>query len=76
MKGDIGGEDDGVVDVVRDALEAFDGLVHDLDEPPWSSAASLWYNHPLEEARSGVESSERHRVVVRYLMRRRYKVDE
>ena len=34
VKGGVGIEDDHVVEVGSDAVEAFDDLVDDLDEPP------------------------------------------
>ena len=40
MNGGVDVEDDHVVEVGSDAVEAFDDLVNDLDEPPWSSVAS------------------------------------
>ena len=40
VKSGVGVEHDDV-EVGSDAVKAFDKLVDDLDEPPWSSAASL-----------------------------------
>ena len=76
VTGGVGVEDDAVVEVGSDAVEALDDLVDDLDEPPWSSAASLWHSQPLEETRGCAESSERCRVLVHcYLMQRRIEVE-
>ena len=58
VKGGVGIEDDHVVEVSSDAVEALDDLVDDLDEPSRSSAAPLWHHQPLEEA------PERYRVLV------------
>ena len=44
VKVGIGVEDDGVVDVGSDTVEACDDLVDDLDEPLSSSAASSWHD--------------------------------
>ena len=43
MKGGVGVgvEDDDVVEVGSDTVEAFDEFVDDLDEPLWSSAVFL-----------------------------------
>ena len=49
VEGGVGVEDDDVVEVGSNAVEAFDDLVDDLDEPPWSNAASLCHCQPLEE---------------------------
>ena len=77
VKGGVGVEDDVVVEVGSDAVEAFHVLVDDLDELPWSSAAFLWHNKPLEEARGVVERSEGYRVLVhRYLAKRRAEVED
>ena len=56
VKGGVGIEDDDVVEVGSDAVEALDELVDDLDEPPRRSAASLWHNQPLEESHGCAES--------------------
>ena len=74
VKGGVGVEDDDVIEV---GSPTPDDLVDDLDELPWSSAASLWHNQPLEETRGCPESSERYRVLMHsYLMKRRDKVKE
>lgn len=51
MKGVIGVDDDDVVDVGSDAVQVLDDLVADLNQPVWSSAASLGQTQPLEMAR-------------------------
>ena len=77
VKGGVGVEDDHVVEVSSDAVEAFDGLVDDLEEPPWSGDASLLHHQPLEEAHGCKESSERYRVLVHCcLVKRRAEVEE
>ena len=53
MKRGVGVEDDDVVDVGNDAAEAFDNVVDDLDEPPWSSAASLWHKRRMGVQKAG-----------------------
>ena len=60
-----------------DAVEALDDLVNDLDEPPWSSAASLWQTQTLEETRGCAESCEMYRVFVYcFLIKKRDEVEE
>ena len=77
MKGGVDVEDNDVVELGNDAVEAFDNFVDDLDEPPWTSAASLCHNQPLEDKRGCAESSERYRVLVHYyLMERRDELKE
>ncbi|MEP5732609.1 MAG: hypothetical protein ABJL67_24930 [Sulfitobacter sp.] len=69
VEGEMDVEDDGVVDVGGNAVQALDDLVDDFDDLPWSSAASLTHNQHLEKARECTESSERDRVLAhRYLM--------
>ena len=58
VKGGVSVEDDDVTEVGSKAVEALDDLVDDLDEPPWSSAASLRHYQPLEETR-GVKKTVR-----------------
>lgn len=50
--GEAGVEDDDVVEVDGDAVEAsFDGFVGDLDQPLQNSAAPGGHNQPLEKTR-------------------------
>ena len=61
VKGGAGVENDDVVEVGSDAVEGFDDLVDDFDEPPWSSAASLWHaSH--SKRRVGVQEAVRNIV--------------
>ena len=81
VKEGVDGEDDGIVEVGSDGVDDFadlvDDLVDDLDEPPWSSAVSLWHNQPHEETRGCAESGERYRVLVHFdLMKRRNELEE
>ena len=62
VKGGVGIK--GVVEVSSDAVVALDDRVDDLDEPPWSSVASLWHHQSLEEVRGCAESSERYRILM------------
>ena len=59
---DVGGvvgrggiEDDDVVEVCGDPLQAFDDLVDDLDEPAGGGAAALRHYKPSEEPVGGAE---------------------
>ena len=64
VKGGVGVEEDDVVEVGSDAVEDVDDLVDNLNEPPWSSAASLRHKQPLKEVRGCTASTERCRVFV------------
>ena len=77
VKGGVGVEDDGVIEIGSEAVEALDDLVDDLDEPPWSRAASLWHYQPLEETRGCAEGIKRYRVRIHcYLMKRKDEIEE
>ena len=77
VKGGVGVEDDDAINVGSNAVEALDDLVDDLDEPPWSRAASLWHYQPLEETRGCAEGIKRYRVRIHcYLMKRRDEIEE
>ena len=77
MRGEVGVDNDDVVEVGSDAVEASDDLVDDLDERLGNSAASLSPNQPLEERRGCAESSEGYRVLGHcYLMKRQDEVEE
>ena len=76
VKRGVGVEDDDVVEV-GSAVESFDNLADDLDEPPWSSAASLRHNQPHEMTLGCAESSVRYRALLHCcLMKRKDEVEE
>ena len=71
----VGVEDGDVVEVGGDAVEVFDDLVDDLDEPPGRGVAALKHDDPFEESSGGSEGGEWYGVLVDgYLVERRHKV--
>ena len=58
VKGGVGIEDDDVVEVSSDAVEALGDLDNGLVEPPWSSVTSLWHNQSPKETRGCIQNSE------------------